>query len=139
VSEDRSERFYSKGFAGVTVIKGKGDGSPLLAERQTSGREYRVVVKSHRAVGKTELVSEVADAAGLSRVQASKAVDGVVEAISAALADGEIVRVTGFGTFSVTRRKALTGRNPRTGKPIAIAEAVTPRFKAGKQLRDAVN
>ncbi len=138
MTDNRSERFYSKGFKGVTVTKGRGNGNPLLSNRQRGDRKSQIV-KGQKGFGKSSLVIKVADSAGLSLVQASKAVDGVMEAISAALAEGETVRLVGFGTFSVAKRQALTGRNPRTGEPMAIDEVATPRFKAGKHLKDAVN
>ena len=90
-------------------------------------------------VNKNDLVSTVADNAGLSKADAAKAVDGVFDAISGALSGGGEVRIVGFGTFSVANRKATTGRNPRTGETIQIAASKQPKFKAGKGLKDAVN
>lgn len=90
-------------------------------------------------MNKNDLVSAVADSAGLSKADAAKAVDGVFDAISGALAGGGEVRVVGFGTFSVANRKATTGRNPRTGEAIQIPASKQPKFKAGKGLKDAVN
>ena len=72
------------------------------------------------------------------RRRAAAAVDGVFEAIEDALARGDSVALTGFGTFSVTSRPARTGRNPQTGESIEIAPSKAPAFKAGKTLRDAV-
>jgi DNA-binding protein HU-beta len=66
-------------------------------------------------------------------------VEGVFNTISTALKDGGEVRLVGFGTFSVSTRKASTGRNPRTGESIQIPETRQPKFKAGKGLKDAVN
>lgn len=90
-------------------------------------------------MNKSELISDVADASGLSRSDATKAVEGVFDAITGALKQGDEVRLVGFGTFSVARRKASTGRNPRTGEPMQIAASNLPKFKAGKGLKDAVN
>ena len=90
-------------------------------------------------MNKNELVSAVADNSGLSKGDAGKAVDGVFDAISGALAGGGEVRVVGFGTFSVADRKATTGRNPRTGEAIQIPASKRPKFKAGKGLKQAVN
>ena len=90
-------------------------------------------------MNKNDLVSAVAGSAGLSKVDAAKAVDGVFGAISGALSSGGEVRIVGFGTFSVANRKATTGRNPRTGEAIQIPASKQPRFKAGKGLKDAVN
>ncbi len=90
-------------------------------------------------MNKGELVEAVSDAAGLSRSEASKAVDGVLESITKALSRGGSVSIVGFGTFSVKSRAARMGRNPRTGEPIQIKASNVPGFKAGKALKDAVN
>jgi DNA-binding protein HU-beta len=90
-------------------------------------------------MNKQELIGAVAESAGLTRSDASKAVEGVFDSISTALKKGDEVRLVGFGTFSVSKRKASTGRNPRTGEPMSIAASSQPKFKAGKGLKDAVN
>ena len=90
-------------------------------------------------MNKNELVGAVAETSGLTRNDATKAVEGVFDVITAALAKGDEVRLVGFGTFSVSRRKASTGRNPRTGEPMSIKASSQPKFKAGKGLKDAVN
>ena len=90
-------------------------------------------------MNKQELISAVAETAGLTRSDAGKAVEGVFESISGSLKKGDEVRLVGFGTFSVSNRKAPTGRNPRTGEPMSIAASTQPKFKAGKGLKDAVN
>ena len=90
-------------------------------------------------MNKNDLIGAVADSSGLSRSDATKAVEGVFEAISGALKKGDEVRLVGFGTFSVAKRKASTGRNPRTGEPMKIKASSQPKFKAGKALKDAVN
>ncbi|GAB4118446.1 MAG: HU family DNA-binding protein [Rhodothalassiaceae bacterium] len=90
-------------------------------------------------MNKNELISNVAEAAGLSKADATKAVDAVFSSITGALKKGGEVRLVGFGTFSVAKRAASTGRNPRTGETIKIAASKQPKFKAGKQLKDAVN
>ena len=90
-------------------------------------------------MNKNDLVSAVAGSTGMSKSDAAKAVDGVVDAITAALSDGGEVRLVGFGTFSVSHRKATTGRNPRTGEAIQIAATNVPKFKSGKALKVAVN
>jgi len=90
-------------------------------------------------MNKQELIGSVADTAGLSRGDANKAVEAVFDTISSALKRGDEVRLVGFGTFTVTRRKASTGRNPRTGEPMSIKESTQPKFKAGKGLKDACN
>ena len=90
-------------------------------------------------MNKNELIGTVAESCGLSKSDASNAVEGVFDAIQKALADGDEVRLVGFGTFSVAKRKASTGRNPRTGEPMSIKASAQPKFKAGKGLKDAVN
>ena len=87
---------------------------------------------------KSELSARVAAQASLSTAAADRAVSAVFSAIGDALADGETVTLTGFGTFSTKRREARQGRNPRTGESITIAASNVPSFKAGKLLRDAV-
>lgn len=90
-------------------------------------------------MNKNELIGAVAESSGLSRSDATKAVESVFDTITATLAKGGEVRLVGFGTFSVARRKASTGRNPRTGAPMKIAASTQPKFKAGKVLKDSVN
>ncbi|MFD1612639.1 HU family DNA-binding protein [Sphingomonas tabacisoli] len=90
-------------------------------------------------MNKQELIGSVADASGLNRGDAAKAVEAVFDTISSTLKRGDEVRLVGFGTFTVSRRKASTGRNPRTGEPMSIKESSQPKFKAGKGLKDACN
>lgn len=90
-------------------------------------------------MNKNDLIGAVAESSGLTRTDATKAVEGVFDAITSALKSGDEVRLVGFGTFSVAKRKASTGRNPRTGEPMAIKASAQPKFKAGKGLKDAVN
>ena len=90
-------------------------------------------------MNKNELIGAVAESSGLSRSDATKAVESVFDTITATLAKGGEVRLVGFGTFSVARRKASTGRNPRTGETVKIAASTQPKFKAGKVLKDSVN
>ena len=90
-------------------------------------------------MNKNELIASVAEASGLSKADAGRAVDGVIGAITGALKSGGDVRIVGFGTFSVAHRKATTGRNPRTGEPIQIKASKMPKFKPGKQRGKAVN
>ena len=90
-------------------------------------------------MNKNDLISQVADDAGLSKADATKAVDAVLDNIAGSLSNGGEVRLVGFGTFSVTHRKATTGRNPRTCESIQIKASNQPKFKAGKALKDAVN
>jgi DNA-binding protein HU-beta len=90
-------------------------------------------------VNKNDLIAAVAESAGLSKSDATKAVDGVFDSISASLKTGQEVRLVGFGTFTVARRAATEGRNPRTGEKIKIPASKRPKFTAGKGLKDAVN
>jgi DNA-binding protein HU-beta len=90
-------------------------------------------------VNKNDLVAKVAGSAGLSKADATKSVDCVFDAITASLKGGDEVRLVGFGTFSVSQRRATEGRNPRTGERIKIPASKQPKFKAGKALKDAVN
>ena len=87
-------------------------------------------------MNKQDLIVAVADAAGLSRSDAIRSVEAVFDVISAALKRGDEVRVVGFGTFSVSKRAASTGRNPRTGEPMQIKATAQPKFRAGKVLKD---
>ena len=90
-------------------------------------------------MNKQDLIGQIADRAGLSRSDSSRAVETMLEVITSALKRGDEVRLVGFGNFSVTRRKASVGRNPRTGEPMQIKASTQPKFKAGKGLKDAVN
>ena len=90
-------------------------------------------------MNKTELIDAVADSANLSKADAGRAVDAVVDAITGSLKGGDSVTLVGFGTFLVRDRAARTGRNPQTGASINIKAAKVPAFKAGKALKDAVN
>jgi len=87
---------------------------------------------------KAELIDKIASGAGLSKTDASKAIDSTLNAIKAALKKGQKVTLVGFGTFSITKRKARKGRNPRTGQVINIPAARVPKFISGKALKDAV-
>ncbi|MQT12061.1 HU family DNA-binding protein [Rhizobiales bacterium Sp-1] len=90
-------------------------------------------------MSKAELTSAVAEAAGLTKTDAQKAVDATFEAIVDSLKKGEEVRIVGFGSFAVSHRAASSGRDPRTGNSIEIPAANIPKFRAGKPLKDAVN
>jgi DNA-binding protein HU-beta len=90
-------------------------------------------------MNKQDLIGTVADVAGLSKGDAVRAVEAVFDTISTALKRGDEVRLVGFGTFSVTRRKASVGRNPRTKEPMSIKASNQPKFRAGKVLKDSVN
>ena len=88
---------------------------------------------------KAELVEAVATAAGLTKADATRAIDAVFATITEALKEGNKVPVAGFGTFSVSNKKGYTARNPRTGEPVEVAARNAVAFKAGTALKDAVN
>ena len=88
---------------------------------------------------KVELVETVAERAGITKADAGRALDATLEAITEALVKGDKVPLVGFGTFSVSRRAAREGRNPRTGETVQIAARNAVSFKAGSALKDAVN
>lgn len=89
-------------------------------------------------MNKQELISHVAERSGLPRHDAMRAVETMLDIITATLKRGDEVRLVGFGSFSVTRRKASVGRNPRTGEPMQIKATSQPKFRPGKVLKDAV-
>jgi len=90
-------------------------------------------------VNKAELIEAIAKQADLSKATAGRALDAAVKAIKSSLKKGGTVSLVGFGTFSVSKRAARKGRNPRTGAEIKIKAAKVPKFKPGKALKDAVN
>lgn len=90
-------------------------------------------------MNKSDFVNAVADSAELSKADAGRAVDAMVEVIKKSLKKGDTVTLVGFGTFSVRKRAARQGRNPQTGATIKIKASKSPAFKAGKALKDAVN
>ena len=90
-------------------------------------------------MNKAETADRLAVRAALSKAVAREAVDGLFAVIGEALANGEEVRIAGFGTFGIRSRPARTGRNPRTGETVSISASTSPTFKAGKTLKDAVN
>ena len=88
---------------------------------------------------KADLVNAIAEKAGLNKTDAEKALKAFTDAVADALKAGEKVSLVGFGTFSVGERAARTGQNPQTGEKITIPAAKSPKFKAGKALKDSVN
>lgn len=89
-------------------------------------------------VTKQAVVDAIAEEAELTKAEANKALDAVINCIKGNLADGNSVGLIGFGTFEVRTRAAREGRNPQTGATITIPEKKVPAFKAGKGLRDSV-
>jgi len=90
-------------------------------------------------VNKTELIEHIAAKSDISKAAATRALTSIMEAVKKTLKKGDTVTLVGFGTFSVTKRAARMGRNPRTGVALKIKAAKVPRFKAGKGLKDALN
>lgn len=88
---------------------------------------------------KVELVEAIATKTGLTKADAGRALDATLEAITAALKDGDKVPLVGFGTFAVSERAARTGRNPQTGAEVKIAARKAVTFKAGAALKETVN
>ncbi|MCK5701128.1 MAG: HU family DNA-binding protein [Cyclobacteriaceae bacterium] len=90
-------------------------------------------------MNKAELTAAITESADIRRASAEKALNGMMDTISGGLAKGDSVTLIGFGTFSVSKRAARTGRNPQTGKEIKIAAKKFVKFKAGSKLAKAVN
>ncbi|HET9034320.1 MAG TPA: HU family DNA-binding protein [Dokdonella sp.] len=90
-------------------------------------------------MNKGEFVGAVADAAEMTKADAERAVEAVFKVVKKTLKSGDSISLVGFGTFSVRKRAARTGRNPRTGETIKIKASKVPAFKAGKGLKDAIN
>ena len=89
-------------------------------------------------MNKTELISAMSEKAEISKKDAEKALNAFTNIVADTLVDGDKVAITGFGTFETVERAARTGRNPKTGESIQIQSSKSPKFKAGKALKDAV-
>ena len=90
-------------------------------------------------MNKNDLIASVASSAGLSKSDATRAIESFLDAVTNSLKRDEKVSIVGFGNFSVSHRKATTGRTPRTGESIQIPASKRPKFTVGKALKDAVN
>ena len=90
-------------------------------------------------MNKTELIANIASKAELPKTDAAKALDAFTATVEAALVEGDVVQIIGFGTFGTHKRAARQGRNPQTGEMMEIPASVKPVFKAGKALKEAVN
>ena len=90
-------------------------------------------------MNKSELIADLAERAELSKADAGRALEALIDAVKASLHKGEDVSLVGFGTFTVRQRAARTGRNPRTNEEIKIPASKVPAFKAGKALKDHLN
>ncbi|MBX3603240.1 MAG: HU family DNA-binding protein [Rubrivivax sp.] len=89
-------------------------------------------------MNKSELIEVIASKADISKAAASRSLEALIGAVRTSLKKGDSVTITGFGTFTATKRAARTGRNPRTGAAIKIKAAKVPKFRPGKGLRDAL-
>ncbi|WP_274381616.1 HU family DNA-binding protein [Pseudoxanthomonas koreensis] len=110
--------------------------------RISADPHHSFAARPHReqsSMNKTDLIDAVANEAEVTKAEAARAVDAVVNSITSALKKGDAVTLVGFGTFQVRKRAARTGRNPKTGETIKIKASKNPAFKAGKALKDAVN
>ncbi|MFM8806807.1 MAG: HU family DNA-binding protein [Sphingomonadales bacterium] len=92
----------------------------------------------NRSMNKADLIAKVADETGITKTQANAAIDVLTEAITKTLKGGGKVTLVGFGTFSVSKRSARNGRNPKTGETIKIKAKKVARFKAGKELAERI-
>ena len=90
-------------------------------------------------MNKNDLIAKVADLTDLTKADTSRVVDSIFDVIEQALTFEDEVRLVGFGTFSIAKRAARTGRNPRTGEPMQIPASIRAKFKPGKGLKDSVN
>ena len=90
-------------------------------------------------MNKSDLIDQIAKSADIPKASAGRALDAAIGAVKTSLKKGQMVTLVGFGTFYVGKRAARTGRNPRTGDAIKIKAAKSPKFRAGKALKDAVN
>lgn len=90
-------------------------------------------------MNKSELIGGIADNADISKADAGRALEALIKVVKKTLKSGDTVAIVGFGTFSVRKRAARTGRNPQTGATLKIKASKNPAFKAGKALKDAVN
>ncbi|MGN0373574.1 MAG: HU family DNA-binding protein [Enterocloster sp.] len=104
-----------------------------------SGGLFPDNIRRKKLMNKTELIAAVAEKAELSKKDAEKAVKAFTDVVSEELVKGGKVQLVGFGTFEVAERAAREGRNPKTGNTMTIAASRTPKFKAGKALKDEVN
>lgn len=90
-------------------------------------------------MNKAELIEHISKAADISKAAAGRSLEAIIDAVQTELKKGNDVAIIGFGTFTMTKRAARTGRNPQTKEPIKIKAAKVPKFRAGKGLKDAIN
>jgi DNA-binding protein HU-beta len=111
----------------------------VYARRYTPGSEALEPSSREGRMNKAELVNAVAKRAGLSKGEASRAIESTFEVITQALRQGDEVKLVGFGSFLTADRAGGEARNPRTGEKVMVGASRTPKFRAGAQLRSAVN
>lgn len=134
----RPTRMVRRQYKGFRTSPSAGDLNSVMGFMFVA-RVFRPVFRGMgRGMNKQDLITQVADRAGLNRNDAARAVETMLESITDALKRGDEVRLVGFGNFSVTRRKASVGRNPRTGEPLQIKSSAQPKFRPGKVLKEAV-
>lgn len=115
--------------------------SPILVSRKNTKIVTNYNIENERKLkymNKTELITAMTENAEISKKDAEKALTAFTNVVADALVDGDKVQLVGFGTFEVVERAARTGRNPQTGETIEIGASKSPKFKAGKALKDAV-
>ena len=88
---------------------------------------------------KSELIAEISRISGLTKVDSERALDAFIQSVETALKNGDEIKLVGFGTFLTTKKEATIGRNPKTGESMNIPARIVPKFRAGKQLKDAVD
>jgi DNA-binding protein HU-beta len=110
---------------------------PSLQRGRTTSRRI-ATCEGTPPVNKTDMIDHIATQADISKAAAARALDAFVGGVKTALKKGSSVSLVGFGTFTVTRRQARTGRNPRTKEPIKIKAAKVPKFRPGKALKDSL-
>jgi DNA-binding protein HU-beta len=114
-------------------------GATFLAAQTTKPDSVRHTLRGGTFVNKSELIEHIAKQADISKAAATRALEAVIGGVKTTLKKNNSVSLVGFGTFSVSKRAARSGRNPRTGATIKIKAAKVPKFRPGKALKDAVN
>lgn len=131
---------FDSGLGFSFVLAGKPTSVAGRADSWSAKSGYKPVLKSlvGGKMNKSDLIEIMAEAGDISKAAAGRALDGLIDAIAVSLKEEEAVSILGFGTFSIKKRSARMGRNPKTGQAIAIPASKTPAFKAGKGLKEAV-
>jgi DNA-binding protein HU-beta len=132
----------TQGFAASLIRAAENFFSALLdggAIKNAISDRREIQLFEGASVNKTELIDHIAGSADISKAAATRALDAMIGAVKTTLKKNGSVTLVGFGTFSVGKRAARTGRNPRTGDAIKIKAAKVPKFRPGKALKDALN